>query len=144
MISDCYWHPWTKGLKKCTNGSVFQFIPEATTLNLKEVLVRPVCSSEEPRYQELMQAHHYLGALGKIGETLWYVATWNHQWIALVSFSAPAWKCSARDRWIGWSSRLQFARLKLITNNSRFLILPKWHVPNLASRILSMPKESTP
>jgi len=91
-----------------------------------------------------MQAHHYLGALGKIGETLWYVATWNGQWIALMSFSAPAWKCTARDRWIGWSPRLQFDRLKLLTNNSRFLILPKWHVPNLASRILALCQKRLP
>lgn len=27
-------------------------------------------------------------------------------------------------------------RLHLIANNIRFLILPEWHVPNLASRIL--------
>jgi hypothetical protein len=27
----------------------------------------------------------------------------------------------------------QFDRLHLVTNNSRFLILPDWHRPNLAS-----------
>jgi len=144
MKSDGLCCRWTIHLRYCTNGSVLQFIPEATTLNLKEVSLRPVCSSEESRYQELMQAHHYLGALGKIGETLWYVATWNDQWIALMSFSAPAWKCTARDRWIGWSPRLQFDRLKLLTNNSRFLILPKWHAPNLASRILSLCQKRLP
>jgi hypothetical protein len=58
--------------------------------------------------------------------------------VALVSFSASAWKCAARDHWIGWSFRHQYDRLKLIVNNSRFLILPQWHVPNLASRILSL------
>ncbi len=40
--------------------------------------------------------------------------------------------------WIGWDYRHQYARLKLLTNNSRFVILPDWHVPNLASRILSL------
>ncbi len=113
-------------------------------MNLKEVLIRPVCSSEEPRYQELMQGHHYLGDLGKIGETLWYVATWREHWVALWSFSSPALKCAARDRWIGWNFRHQFNRLKLVTNNSRFLILPKWHVPNLASRILSLCQKRLP
>jgi hypothetical protein len=85
-----------------------------------------------------MQAHHYLGALAKISETLWYVATLADQWVGLLSFSAPALKCSARDRWIGWDFRHQYDRLKLLTNNSRFLILPDWHFPNLASRILSL------
>jgi hypothetical protein len=85
-----------------------------------------------------MQEHHYLGALPKISETLWYVATFGDQWVALLSFSAPALKCSPRDRWIGWDFRHQYDRLKLVTNNSRFLILPGWHFPNLASRILSL------
>ena len=72
----------------------------------------------------LMQAHHYLGALPGIGETLRYVAHHRGQWLALVVFSAPALKCAARDRWIGWSFGVQFDRLHLLTNNSRFLLLP--------------------
>jgi len=85
-----------------------------------------------------MLQHHYLGALPKIGETIWYVAAWREQWVALSSFSAAALKCAARDNWVGWDFRLKYQRLKLVTNNSRFLILPQWHVPNLASRILSL------
>jgi len=85
-----------------------------------------------------MQQHHYLGSLPKIGETLWYVAAWRDDWVALESFSASALKCAARDHWIGWDFRLQYGRLKLIVNNSRFLIVPDWHLPNLGSRILSL------
>jgi hypothetical protein len=107
-------------------------------LNFLEILVRPVVRIEEDRYQELMHEHHYLGRLPKISETLWYLALWHNQWVALLGFSAAAWKCAARDRWIGWSSRHQYDRLKLVANNSRFLILPDWHVPNLGSRILSL------
>jgi hypothetical protein len=69
--------------------------------NLFEVLVRPIKSFEENRFQELMQEHHYLGALPKISETIWYIATFN-------------------DQWIGWDFRHQYDRLKLVTNNSRF------------------------
>src|SRR5512135_2721085 len=111
---------------------------EATVLNLREIFVRLVGPSEERRYQDLMQKHHYLGCLPKISETLWYVAQREDQWVALLSFSASALKCAARDRWIGWDLRLQYDRLKLIVNNSRFLILPDWHLPNLGSRILSL------
>lgn len=113
-------------------------------MNLLEVLVRPVERFEEPRFQHLMQQHHYLGALPKISETLWYVATWADQWVGLLSFSAAALKCSARDRWIGWDFRHRYDRLKLLTNNSRFLILPGWHVPNLGSRILSVCQKRLP
>jgi hypothetical protein len=107
-------------------------------LNLREIFVRPVGPSEEQRYQELLQEHHYLGGLSKISETLWYIALWRDQWVALLSFSASALKCAARDRWIGWNLRHQYDRLKLIANNSRFLILPDWHISNLGSRILSL------
>jgi hypothetical protein len=111
---------------------------EVSALQLKEIVVRRVERSEEALYQDLMDAHHYLGRLPKISETIWYIALWNDQWVALLSFSAAAWKCSARDRWIGWTSRHQYDRLKLLTNNSRFLILPDWHIPNLGSRVLSL------
>ncbi len=105
---------------------------------LSEIRVRPVERSEEARYQEQMARHHYLGALGKIGETVWYVATWGEQWVAQLSLSASALKCGVRDRWIGWDFRTQYGRLKLIANNSRFLILPDWHRPNIGSRVLSL------
>lgn len=113
-------------------------------MNLREIHIRPVERSEEGRYQELMDEHHYLGRLPKISETIWYVALWRNQWVALLSFSAAAWKCSARDQWIGWSPRHQYNRLKLVANNSRFLILPDWHVPNLGSRVLSMCQKRLP
>jgi len=113
-------------------------------LNVHEIIVRPVRPFEEPQYREQMQKHHYLGFLPKIGETLWYIASWHDEWIALLSFSTPAWKCRARDRWIGWDFRHQYDRLHLLTNNSRFLILPDYHVPNAASRILSLCEKRLP
>jgi len=117
---------------------------EVALFNLSEVLVRQVLSYEERRFNQLMQEHHYLGAIPKISETLLYVAVIGDQWVSLLSFSAAALKCSARDRWIGWDFHYQYDRLKLITNNSRFLILPEWHVPNLASRILSLCRRRLP
>jgi hypothetical protein len=120
------------------------FIRGLSVLNLQEILVRPVRPFEEPHYRKQMQKHHYLGFLPKIGETLWYIASWQQQWVALLSFSAPAWKCAARDSWIGWDLRHQYDRLHLVTNNSRFLILPQYHVANLASRILSLSHKRLP
>jgi hypothetical protein len=113
-------------------------------MNVREIVLRPVELSEEQRYQKLMEAHHYLGFLPKIGETLWYVASSQGEWVALLSFSAAAWKCGARDRWIGWNFRHQYDRLKLVVNNSRFLILPDWHIPNLGSRTLSLCEKRLP
>ena len=111
---------------------------EVKNETLSEIQVRPVERGEEARYQEQMARHHYLGELPKIGETVWYVATWHEQWVAQLSISAAALKCAVRDRWIGWDFRSQYGRLKLIANNSRFLILPDWHRPNVGSRVLSL------
>lgn len=107
-------------------------------MNLQEIEVQPVRLSDQERYQTLMRQHHYLGDLPKISETVWYVASWRDQWVALLSFSASALKCAARDQWIGWDLRHRYSRLKLIVNNSRFLILPEWHVTNLGSRVLAL------
>ena len=113
-------------------------LAEFSKETLADIQVRPIERSEETQYQQQMARHHYLGALGKIGETLWYVAIWREQWVAQLSLSASALKCGVRDRWIGWDFRTQYGRLKLIANNSRFLILPGWHLPNVGSRVLSL------
>jgi hypothetical protein len=116
-------------------------LTDRKVIDLKQILVRPVEQREEHRFQALMQAHHYLGALPKIGETLWYVATLGDEWVALLNFSSPALKCGVRDQWIGWDFRYQYDRLHLVTNNSRFLILTDCHCPNLASRTLALCKK---
>ena len=113
-------------------------MPSESGLELREVVVEPVERAQEGRFRRLLDAHHYLGALPKIGETLWYVGRWRGEWVALMVFSSPALKCGVRDRWIGWDFRTQYDRLHLMTNNARFLILPGWHRPNLASRLLGL------
>jgi hypothetical protein len=119
-------------------------VDSASRAKLHEMVVRLVRFDEQLYYQELMRAHHYLGHLPKIGETLWYVATWREQWLALLSFSGSALKCAVRDRWIGWTLRQQYGRLRLVVNHSRFLILPDGHLFNLGSRVLSLCQRRLP
>jgi hypothetical protein len=85
-----------------------------------------------------MRKHHYLGFRHIPGESLWYVGTAGGDWVALIGWGAAALKCGARDRWIGWPRELQWRRLHLVVNNARFLILPGWNRPNLASRVLGL------
>jgi hypothetical protein len=85
-----------------------------------------------------MRQHHYLGFECIVGESLCYVASRGDQWVALLGWGSAALKCGPRDRWIGWDRSLQWRRLHLIANNVRFLILPGWHEPNLASRLLAL------
>ena len=104
---------------------------------LSEGVVDLVAAQDEARFRALMQAHHSLGALPGIGETGRYVAHHRGRWLALVVCSAPALKCAARNRWNGWSFTVQLDRLHLLTNHSRFLLLPG--APrNLGSRVLSL------
>jgi hypothetical protein len=68
-----------------------------------------------------------------------YVAKVEGQWVALLTFSAPALQLKARERWIGWSPRQRARRLGLVVNNSRFLVLPqRQRYPNLASRVMGL------
>ncbi|MEW7977306.1 MAG: Druantia anti-phage system protein DruA [Candidatus Sedimenticola endophacoides] len=69
-------------------------------MNASLLHVRPACATEEQRFQDLMQAHHYLGALVKIGNTIRYVAEREGRRVGLLSISASALKCAARDQWI--------------------------------------------
>ncbi|MBM3824721.1 MAG: DUF4338 domain-containing protein, partial [Verrucomicrobia bacterium] len=56
--------------------------------------------------------------------------------LAVLVFGAAAWKCAARDLWIGWTPDQRQARLSWVANNHRFLILPAVNVRHLASHIL--------
>jgi hypothetical protein len=56
--------------------------------------------------------------------------------LACLLFGSAAWKCGPRDRFIGWDPEQRARNLHLLTNNTRFLILPFVRVPHLASWIL--------
>jgi len=102
------------------------------------LLVRLARQEELPRWRALMCQHHYLGFNRIVGSALHYVATAGDQWIALLGWGSAALKCGPRDQWIGWNHHLHYRRLHLVANNTRFLILPDCHRPNLASRLLAM------
>ena len=106
---------------------------------LEEVSVRISPNDEHARIHELLDEHHYLGRLKPVGERLHYVATDAHgRWLGILVFSAAANHLKHRDRHIGWTDEQRRRRLSLITNNSRFLILPEGKVPNLGSRVLRL------
>jgi hypothetical protein len=107
---------------------------------LNQVQVRLVTAGEERRrFQRLLAKHHYLGGLKAVGEQMWYVAVDPQgHWLALLLFSAAARHLQHRDQWIGWTRPQRDRRLSLVANNSRFLILPQAHLPNLASRVLRL------
>jgi hypothetical protein len=56
----------------------------------------------------------------------------------MLGWSAVALKCEPSDTWIGWPPVIKWQRLHLIANNARFLIITHIHLPNLASKALSL------
>jgi Domain of unknown function (DUF4338)/DDE_Tnp_1-associated len=106
---------------------------------LEQAEVRLVEESEIERFNGLLDRHHYLGNLHPAGERLRYVAVDREgNWLALLMFSGAAKHLKHRDLWIGWTNAQRHRRLQLVTNNSRFLILPERSVPNLATKVLRL------
>src|ERR1035438_9476076 len=115
-------------------------LPDQTQQQLlREVRVDLAACAEIPRIHQLLNEHHYLGSLRPVGERLYYIArNAAHRWVAVLVFSAAANHLKHRDEWIGWTNEQRRRRLSLVTNNSRFLLLPDFSVPNLGSRILRL------
>jgi hypothetical protein len=113
------------------------FGPEADVL--QRVVVRLMRSEERPEFDRLLQEEHPLHNPILVGQTLRYVAEIDGQWVAILTFSAASLHLKAREKWVGWTSRQRARRLRLVVNNSRFLVLPeRQRYPNLASRVLAL------
>ena len=105
---------------------------------LKPVRVLPVTTTQQENlFLGLMQAYHYLGYTGPVGENLRYLA-WDRydRPLGCLLFGAAAWRLACRDRYIGWSDSRRKQGLTSIANNQRFLILPGVRVQHLASHLL--------
>jgi len=88
-------------------------------------------------YDCLLQEYHYLGYRGYVGENMRYlVLDQNERPLACLLFGASAWSVGSRDKDIGWSAEQRRQNLLLVSNNTRFLILPWVRVAHLASHIL--------
>jgi len=113
------------------------FAPEGDCLG--KVIVRLLGDNEVGQFNFYLEREHYLESSRFAGQSLRYVAQVDGQWVALLTFSAPALHLKGRERWIGWSARQRTRRLGLVVNNSRFLVLPeRQRYPNLASRVLGL------
>jgi hypothetical protein len=115
-------------------------LPDCLQQNLlSQVQVDVALPAEIPRLQSLLRRHHYLGGIRPVGQRLYYIARdGSDRWVAVLLFSAPAKHLKDREQWIGWSEEQRRRRLSLVTNNSRFLLLPQFSVPNLGSRVLRL------
>jgi hypothetical protein len=104
---------------------------------LDGVKVRLIEPDEQERFDALIIEKHYLHNAQWVGRRLFYVAEYEGEWLALLAWTTAAFNLKDRDGWIGWTQAQRSRRLKLVVNNSRFLILDGAHYPNLASRVQS-------
>jgi hypothetical protein len=90
-------------------------------------------------FKSYVEQYHYLGFGRTVGENMKYtVRSADGALLACLLFGSAAWSCKDRDAYIGWDKAGREKNLQLMTNNTRFLILPWVKVPHLASCVLSL------
>jgi hypothetical protein len=114
---------------------------ECTLDELGTISIAPVSSRYSKAskiWNTLVERFHYLGKGPLCGAQIRYlVESLEHGFVGALAFSAAQWRLKKRDKYIGWTEAARRANLNLVVCNSRFLILPGVHVPNLASHVLS-------
>ncbi|MCP4315300.1 MAG: DUF4338 domain-containing protein [Hyphomicrobiales bacterium] len=111
------------------------------------ILVRAETRQDRELWKELIDRYHYLGFKTPFGASLRYLIRTlgaEPQTLGCLQFSSPAWSLEPRDEWIGWDATTRKARLQLIVQNSRFLLLPWVEVKRLASHVLSKASKQLP
>ena len=93
---------------------------------------------DKARFDQLIAEHHYLKDATLVGEQLRYVASYQGRWLGLASWSGAAFHLKDRDEFIGWDFEQCRRRRPLLANNSRLLVLPECHYPNLISRFMKL------
>lgn len=97
-----------------------------------------VSGTERYLWDYLVHHYHYLGRPRLVGEHLKQLVFIEGQVVGCLGWASAAWKSAPRERWIGWSLAQKRARLPLVTNNVRFLLLPWVRVEHLASKVLAL------
>jgi hypothetical protein len=116
-------------------GMLNESLAEIGSVWIQEVSKDP---QEGALFDCLLHRYHYLSYRSAVGLNLKYlVRDAQGRPLACLLFGAAAWRCAARDRWIGWSEEQRRQRVNLITNNTRFLVLPWVEVRHLASHLLA-------
>lgn len=95
-------------------------------------------SGDINRCDQAIVEHHYLHSVSLVGEHLRYAFVYKGRWLAFATWSAAAFHIKDRDQFIGWSSEQCRRRRGLLANNSRLLVMPECHYPNLVSRFMKL------
>lgn len=93
-------------------------------------------TTDEPLFNALVEAHHYLGYTQPVGEHLKHLVLAGDRPVACFAWSSAPRHLGPSDRYIGWSPEARRRNLPLLVYNTRFLVLPWVRVPHLASHLL--------
>ena len=116
------------------SSSLLELPSPACAAGRPEIDVRVVAPADFAWFDQQMAEHHYLGAGRAVGDYLRQMVSVRGRPAALLVWGPACYALKDRDRWLGWSASQRVARLKLIVQNRRFLVLaPKGQSPNLAS-----------
>ncbi len=93
-------------------------------------------TAEEPVFNGLVDAHHYLGYTHPVGEHLKFLVSAGARPVACFAWSSAPRHLGPRDRYLGWSATARRQNVRFVAYNSRYLIVPWVQVPHLASHLL--------
>lgn len=104
-----------------------------------ELRALPAGSDAERRAEAQLARFHYRGLNRPVGAHLYYLAVDRQEReLAVMLLGAAAWRCAARDRWLGWTDAQRQNGLAYLVNHARFLLLPGVQVAHLASHLLGL------
>lgn len=97
-------------------------------------------AEQRQQWRGVLTQYHYLGAPGLVGAHLTYlVYSQPGELIGALGWQSAVERLDCRDRLVGLDGKpeLRSRFLAHAVNNVRFLILPCWRVPHLASAVLA-------
>lgn len=120
--------------------------PQSSTRDESPLVVRVLTTPEECAWFDAqLEASHDLGGSRPVGDFLRQVVENAFGAVSLLAWGPACYALKDRDRWISWNATQRIARLKLIVQNRRFLVLaPKGSSPNLASRAMGAALRALP
>jgi len=110
----------------------YEDITESSSIEL----VQPSGTKANKLWRSYIKEYHPLGHMREYGKGMRYFIMSEGTELGCIQFSASAWSLEDRDQWIGWDKETRIENLRLVVNNSRYLLLPWAKIPYLASRVL--------
>ena len=133
--------PWSRGSRALAYPlpEPSPIVGSLAALRPVELRALPAASEAERRAEAQLARFHYRGLDRPVGAHLYYLALDRQEReLAVMLLGAAAWRCAARDRWLGWTDTQRQRGLAQLANHARFMLLPGVQVPHLASHLLGL------